>query len=179
MNYYLIFYLPPLYSRLHLTPAVKQKKMPVNFPPKCLQTHFRGETETAPIACHRDGRRNRRQRRQPKTSVGERRQAPRHWREPRKTRVRNPPGDIWVLNQKSGENHQKRWFIMEIPIKLDYLEVPPFLETPIWSLWLWNQKKRCVCGNSMNLLVCTEKFWRSAIVYWTCRFQGSPNSEQV
>ena len=109
MNYYLVFYQPPLYSRLHLTPPpLNQKKNAEElFPPKCLQTHFRGETETAPIACHR-GRPPEPQATEATENLGWGNdvKAPPHWREPRKTRVGKPRGDIWVLNQKSGENPQ-------------------------------------------------------------------------
>ena len=41
---------------------------------------------------------------------------------------------IWVFS-KIGVP-QNGWFLMENPIKMHYLEVPLFLETPIYVLWI-------------------------------------------
>ena len=41
-------------------------------------------------------------------------------------------GTIWVFPKIVVP--QNGWFIMEIPIKMDGLGVPPFSETPIWAL---------------------------------------------
>ena len=32
---------------------------------------------------------------------------------------------------------QNRWFIWEKPTKMDDLEVPPFMETPIYCMFSW------------------------------------------
>ena len=78
-----------------------------------------------------------------------------------------------------------KWMVdfMENPIKIDYLGVPLFLETPIWNLKTLISKRNLLCqglkSSSSMLKGLISKFWDSADWVWHVCWHGCWTTKPV